>query len=158
LPLQPRRKPSETRSAIHRFVEEKPGASLGAVQRAVGVAGGTLQYHVHRLRRQGLVVTIRRGPRTHLFPSTVRPSSVLLRAISLHPTAQSVALAVAASPGCGVEDVRASCGLSRRAAYHHVKSLTQQGFVAAPGSYVELHPTPALWSVHGRLETISSAI
>lgn len=72
---------TEVRRSIVAYVEETPGVSTVQVARAVGINQSTSDYHLRRLRKQGVLEHERQGRETLWFHARCGLCPVLRRAL-----------------------------------------------------------------------------
>jgi predicted transcriptional regulator len=138
---------NQVRQRLHEAIQQDPGLCMGALRDRTGVAWGTAVYHLHRLERNGLVVSLRHGGYRRYFS----PSAPLSRhrshlAVLSHPTAQRIALFVHGHPGVDQASLCRGLGLLSPAASKHLGRFEAVGLVTAQraGRSRLYHPTPDL--------------
>lgn len=136
-----------TRERLTRLLERHPGLPLGEAARRLGIAWGTLSYHVRLMDARREIFVQRVGRRTLLYASAP-PLDELpeLRALLREPATRKVAIAVARGRAAGVNALIERTGESPRVVYHHLKRLIDAGLVtsAAPRRHRGLAATPRL--------------
>ena len=139
---------SPARMRLFRIVSANPGLTLRQLATRAGATWGTTKYHVMRLEAAGLVTTVAvAGKRVCLPADAALGAPVQARAMLAEPTARMIAIFLVAHPGTSIARIIEGTGLSKRAAYYHVKKLIEHGLARLePGfGYRRLHPTPALY-------------
>jgi predicted transcriptional regulator len=119
------------RQRIHEAIGQDPGLCMQAVRQRTGVAWGTAVYHLHRLERGGLVVSVRSGSSRRYFAANTPVSRHRAHIAALgHPTAQRIAHVVHANPGINQAGVCRQLGLLNPAASKHLGRLESLGLIA----------------------------
>lgn len=59
---------SDSRLRVSRMVSEVPGIHYNGLVRGLDLAPGQIQYHLHRLHRDGRITRLRLYGRTHYYP------------------------------------------------------------------------------------------
>lgn len=60
---------SEVRKRIYEYIEDAPGVHLRRLQRRMGIPLSTLEYHLHRLERRGVIRRHHKKNRKGLYPA-----------------------------------------------------------------------------------------
>lgn len=134
------------RQQLHDAIRQDPGLSMGALRDRTGVAWGTAVYHLHRLERTGLVVSLRQGGYRRYFSPTASTRHRSHIAVLSHPTAQRIAFFVHGHPGVDQQGVCRGLGLHHPSASKHLGRFEVLGLVTAQraGRSRLYHPTPEL--------------
>lgn len=155
-PLRRAEQAQSCRAGLIALVTATPGIALADAARSIGLRLSTARYHIDRLEADGRVISHTIGGRRLLFPSEWRSlvgngASILL----LDRTARRLALAIGGSAIPSVLE-RPPAGVSRRAAYHHLKRFKEAGMIDCPDprSYRRCRPSAQLQRI---IETLMLA-
>lgn len=131
------------RERLARLVEARPGICMEEAQRELGVAWGTVEWHLRNLEDRVASRAVRN--RRLLYPAG-GPARAPLHAMLRGATCARVAEDVLAHPGTGIEEVQRRVGISDRMAYHHVGRLARAGLLAKDPIHgcAALTPSPDL--------------
>jgi len=127
---EPKGATETTRQRILVYITSHPGTHLRQVSRELALAMGDVQYHVHRLERDGEVTSMRRGFYRFFFPSTLfgeRQRDVL--AVLTLDTPRELLLAIVENPGSSQEELARVVGVSQPTASWHLRRLADLGIV-----------------------------
>ncbi|MES2154256.1 MAG: winged helix-turn-helix transcriptional regulator [bacterium] len=127
----------DTRARIVQEVDASPGITLVDLRTRLGIAWGTTWHHVRRLEKNGLLVSIRQGPRRLLYAANspaagARATLALLR----NPTAQRIAQAIHATPDLAATAICRLLALQPPNVSKHLARFTASGLVE-PSPIVE---------------------
>jgi len=114
-----------TRQRIFAYISLHPGTHLRQVCRELGLAMGDVQYHIHRLERDGQIASTRRGFYRFFYPSTLfgeRQKDVL--SVLALDTPRELLLTIVEKPGTSQEELARAAGVSQPTASWHLKRLT----------------------------------
>lgn len=119
-----------TRSRIHEVVVALPGIHLRLLQRRLGFALGTLEYHLHQMIRAGEIVTRAGGRYTSYFPKDGldrrdRDYLYFLR----QEIPSQVARCVVENPGISFRALVAKMPRSSSTVSFHIKKLLTSGIL-----------------------------
>jgi len=119
-----------TRQRIFSYISSHPGTHLRQVCRELGLAMGDVQYHIHRLERNGEVASTRRGFYRFFYPSTLfgERQKDILSVLALD-TPRELLLTIVEKPGTRQEELAHAAGVSQPTASWHLKRLTELGIV-----------------------------
>lgn len=117
----------ERREAIMAAIESEPGVHLGALQRGLGIATGTLVHHLRVLERARLVETRRRSNRVHFVPAGYRGPVETTRS----PLQVRVLEAVRSVPGLSQSELAERLGEPRNTVAYNVRRLIEDGQIEA---------------------------
>lgn len=131
------------RRRLARLVKRRPGVRLSEMWRALGVARGTVEYHILILQRLGHVQTARDPGATRCFPpdidaETLERISSLLRGRSLE-----IAAAVLQWPGMSQQSLRDALAMSPKVCRENLRVLIGAGLLVEQTRHrrKEYHPT-----------------
>lgn len=131
----------ETRDAIMEHIRRKPGITFRQLARELGLGIGTVQYHLHRLEREGKVVSFRANRKRYLFPNDFNENyEALMTAIS-NSTQRRILLLIAEEERT-LSDIASALGLTPATISYHMKRLEKLGLVERRpcGKYVAFRP------------------
>ncbi len=119
-----------TRRRIYDYVVSHPGTHVREVCRELGLGMGDVQYHIHRLEKEGRINSIRRGLYKFLYPSILFGSRQrdVLGVLSLE-TPRDVLLSLIEKPGMSQVEIARALNISQSTAHWHMKRLVQLGIV-----------------------------
>lgn len=120
---------STTRERIRRHVQETPGIHQSRLGRELDLAAGQLQYHLHRLRKDGAVTRERVSGKTHYFPSGFDPWERRATAFLRRETARGIILRLHADGPATSADLAAELDLARSTISWHVSKLVSHDIV-----------------------------
>ncbi|MEA3143441.1 MAG: hypothetical protein QOG31_765 [Thermoplasmata archaeon] len=120
------------RQRVLETIRDGPGVCIGEVRDRTGVAWGTAVYHLHRLERSGVVVSVRQKGARRYFAANTQVSRHRTDIAALaHPTAQRIAHLVHRRPGIDQSGVCRELGLQNPAASKHLGRFQSLGLVTA---------------------------
>ena len=122
--------PDATQRRILEYIASHPGAYLRQVCRDLGLAMGDVQYHVHRLERDGRISSTRRGLHRFFYPSTLfgdRQRDVL--SMLALDTPRELLLHIVDKPDSGQDQLSSATALSQPTVSWHLKRLVEMGIV-----------------------------
>lgn len=127
-----------TRREILRLVDEAPGISVGEIASRLGVRRYTVDYHVHLLEKDRLVVSERQLRRVRLYPPgapRVRGPLSAVEEAACHPLRRTVLAHLLQRGHASVNDLVALTASPDSTVRFHVARLVRDGLVAraAPG-------------------------
>ena len=119
-----------TRQKILAYITSHPGTHLRRVCRELGLAMGDVQYHIHRLERDGKVTSTRRGFYRFFYPSTLfgEKQRDVLSVLTLD-TPRELLLAIVEKPGSSQEELARAVGVSQPTVSWHLRRLAELGIV-----------------------------
>lgn len=131
------------RDALLTNIGLDPGVSTSDLGRRVGVAWGTLVYHLAVLERNKLVSSLVDGRHRRFFPvGTVDWSRRGQIAVLQNERTKSLYEAIASDPGAIQERLAAAAGLSRPGAIWHLHRLEEAGLVGRVKEGRKVHYFP----------------
>jgi predicted transcriptional regulator len=112
-------------------VARSPGVHYRELQRRLGMPTGVVEYHVHRLVRDRLLVERKDGGHTRYFPvrGLTEAERVLLSFLR-QDTPRQIVLFLLESPGSRRADLLGTLDVSGPAVSHHLKRMTEAGVIA----------------------------
>lgn len=121
---------SAVRSKIFHAASQRPGLSVRAVQRELGLGWGATIYHVRLLEKYGYLATEVRGRSIHVFgrafPSEHRGAAILLASFG-H---RSVAQLAMSRREVSIVEIAAELHVARTTARRRVRALVGEGLLA----------------------------
>jgi predicted ArsR family transcriptional regulator len=126
-----RRHGPESRRRILAMVAEQPGIHKSDVGRRLGLAWGTVGYHVGVLQRQGHLRTYTHGRQVHLFLPAVPPQHMQWLSALRHDV--GILSILAERSEARMPELGARLGLSRRTIRRRIESLAMAGLVRREG-------------------------
>ena len=129
-PPEPTESLDPTQGRVLDYIRSHPGVHLRQVCRELGLAMGDVQYHVHRLERDGRITSARRGFYRFFYPSTLfgQRQRDILSVLSLD-TPRELLLSILAKPDSSQEELAKATGVSQPSASWHLKRLVELGVV-----------------------------
>jgi len=122
--------PSPTQKRILDYVADHPGAHLRLICRELGLAMGDVQYHVHRLEREGRINSVRRGLYRFFYPATLfggRQRDILgLLALD---TPRELLLHLVENPDLSQDELARVIGVSQPTVSWHLKRMVERGIL-----------------------------
>lgn len=123
----------DTRRTIYRHVEENPGLHLRALQRAIGMPLGTLEYHLHQMQKSGLIVVRDEGRYKAFFVKSGdldrRDKDILYYVRQEIP--RRIVMALLLEPGLSHGEITDRLPVSASTCSFHVKKLVEAEIVHA---------------------------
>ena len=120
-----------SRRRIFGFIEKNPGLHLRALQRALEIPLGTLEYHLYQLERSGLVVVRDDGRYKAFFPKggdlDRRDKDVLYYIRQEVP--RKICMELLMAPGMGHGELTSKLPVSASTCSFHLKKLVGAGLV-----------------------------
>lgn len=120
---------SSVRGRIFASIRERPGCTIRAIQRELGLGWGATIYHVRILEFHDFIATEARGRAIHVFPETLpsgqRGAAILLRS-KFHRAILDLALA---RREVSIIEIAAELGIARTTAKRRTKALVGAGLI-----------------------------
>lgn len=131
-----------TQSRVYGYIRAHPGVHLRKISRQLGLAIGDVQYHIHRLERDGAIKSVRRGLYRFFYASSLvgDDGGAMLAALS-QDTPRELLLHLVESPASTQEDLAQATGLSQPSISWHMKRLAELGVIRRRqnGRFVSYH-------------------
>ena len=120
-----------TQGRILGYISQHPGVHLRQICRELGLAMGDVQYHVHRLEKDGRVSSTRRGLYRFFYPSALfgEKQRDILSVLTLD-TPRELLLHMLAEPGSSQDALVRTAGVSQPTVSWHLKRLIELGYRA----------------------------
>ena len=110
-------------------IRSQPGIKISEICRTTGAGWGTVQHHLHLLRKAGLVVSRPAGRDHFHFPSEVPARELALAEVLLQGRAQNLADAIAETPGASQKELCGRVHMTRKIIRRYVGLLAKAGLV-----------------------------
>ena len=120
------------RRRIYDYLRERPGIHLRKMQRELGMALGTLEYHLYRLERAGMVAVRRLGRFKAYYPEgmvDLRDKDLLYFLRQEMP--RRIAMASVERPGVTFQELAAWVPISPSTLSFHLQKLTKAGILVS---------------------------
>lgn len=120
----------ERRNEILQYIENRPGVTFRELARELGVGIGDLQYHLHRLEKEGKVFSRKIGKKRYIFPKGFKKEyEKLIIAISTE-TRRKILLLLMKGPK-GQSEIAKRLRLSQPTVSYHMDELVKLRIVSA---------------------------
>ena len=120
---------NETRDAILRVIRLFPGIHFRALQRMLGIANGSLQYHLDVLESQGMVRRFKGYGYTRFYPQEFSDINPKAMSVLTHPTVEKILELLLANGHVTLKEVSESLGIAASTALWHLRRLEDAGVV-----------------------------
>jgi len=118
-----------TRTAILQAIKLFPGIHFRALQRMLGIANGSLQYHLDVLEDQGLVRRFKGYGYTRFYPLECRDINPKAMSVVTHPTVERILDILLQRKEITLKEVSEMLGISTSTALWHLRRLENAGVV-----------------------------
>lgn len=125
---------SPTRQRLLALVAAHPGINKSRLCDGLGVAWGTVAYHVHILANAGLVDVEAVGREVNLFPRGLSESQRRLLKALREPAALQVLEALGTVRETGLQELSTQLGVSRKVVRRHLAQLLEAGVIQDKGT------------------------
>ncbi|MBI4162132.1 MAG: winged helix-turn-helix transcriptional regulator [Candidatus Aenigmarchaeota archaeon] len=121
----------ETRKRIYDCIVASPGLHFREIQRRVGIATGSIDYHLHYLHRHGLVRTENIGKYVRYYPLTKNFSDEEKKFISLlrQKNVRRILIYIIERKTANPADIAAVLGFSPSTLSWYLKKLEESGII-----------------------------
>jgi len=142
------------RHRLYAAVTERPFIHLRDLERTSGLGYGCVTYHMHVLKRERLVASVKTPGREHFFVPLAGLSREDMRRLTAlaDPTRCRIATHVAGQPGATQAELVAALDVGQGLLSRHLSRLAEAGLVRSDGARNKrYHPTPLLgaWLLRG---------
>jgi len=120
----------DVRRRIHAFVSESPGLHLREIQRRLGIALGTLRYHLRVLEDESFILAMRERNRKRYFATGMSPEERSAVAVLRAPGPRAVASYLLGHPGATIAELADATGRSKTSTRTYVELLRGGGLLA----------------------------
>ncbi len=129
-PRQPYESLDATQRRVLDYITAHPGVHLRQICRVLGLAMGDVQYHIHRLERDGRVTSVRRGLYKFFYPSALfgERQRDVLSVLSLDAP-RELLLSMVEKPDSGQDELARAIGVTQPTVSWHLKRLVDLGIV-----------------------------
>lgn len=128
------------------IIRREPGIKISQLCRETTAGWGTIKYHLHLLRRAGLIVARNTGRDCLLFASDVSPEDVAAKEALRRGRAGHLARAIADTPGASQKELCERIHMTRKIIRRYVELLEHAGLVneRREAQFQRYYPGPAL--------------
>jgi DNA-binding transcriptional ArsR family regulator len=121
---------NDVRRRVHDHVRAHPGSDVKDTAQACLVSWSTAAYHLHRLEREGLLLSRRSGRSKRFFLNGAQPPARAEAIGALrNPTSLAIARLVAEQPGLMQKEIAARLALPASTVSWHMRRLRELGVV-----------------------------
>lgn len=146
---------SPTRDRLLHAIRASPGINKTALCATLGLAWGTVDYHLRRLSRDRQVALRPEGRETRCFPGGLEPHRKALLSALADGSGSRIAFVLRHCPGQGVGALSQQLGLSSKVVRRRLLRMVEDGMLERVGTH---RPRYSLGSaVHGLLEEVTAA-
>lgn len=131
----------DTRETIAGYLATTPGAHFSKVRDDLGLGTGETQYHLRRLRENGVIESRRDGDYRRFFPArqfdeTEQVALGYLR----RETPRGMVMALLENSEATASDLASTLGVSRPTVSKHAAELERAGLLSREGGYALVRP------------------
>lgn len=128
------------------LIHERPGLKISRVCEATGAGWGTIQHHLHLLKKAGLIVSRSIGRDCLLFSSDFPAAELPVAEALRRGRAERLATAIAQNPGASQKDLCARVQMTRKIIRRYVELLQAAGLVTErrDARFQRYYPDPRL--------------
>lgn len=126
---------SPSREQLLAAVHARPGINKSALCAALGLAWGTVDYHLRVLVRDGHVTLRPEGRETRCFPGGLQPSHKALLSALADGSGQRIAFVLRHCPGQGIGALSQRLGLSSKVVRRRLVRMLEAGMLQRVGTY-----------------------
>jgi predicted transcriptional regulator len=123
-----------TREEILNIIRLSPGLTKTEIKQSVGLAWGTIYYHLRVLQSEKQLVAKRYLGRTRIYTSDATEEIRLMPLMRLS-LATDLVERVRQSPGIGIQALSAQLGISRKTIRRHLFQLVDSGMLQKSSHY-----------------------
>lgn len=134
------------RRRINEIIREEPGIKISQLCKEAQAGWGTVNYHLHVLKRAGLIVSRATGRDCLLFSSDYPAEDLPVTEALRRGRAERLAEAIAQKPGASQKELCAQVHMTRKIIRRYVGLLTDAGLVSErrEAQYQRYYPNPLL--------------
>jgi predicted transcriptional regulator len=137
---------NQMRELIFKYIEHNPGDNYTTIKKTLGLANGTLVYHLKILKRENLIKTINEGRHKRFFPMD---SNILNDNLTYEfngpQMLSKIQLAIlnkmSEEPGISNAEMARSIGISRQLLNYHLNKLLKIGILKSKRKTEAENPT-----------------
>ncbi|MCW4006282.1 MAG: winged helix-turn-helix transcriptional regulator [Candidatus Bathyarchaeota archaeon] len=124
---------NSTRVAINTFIAKNPGVDFRGVCTGLGLAIGTVQFHIQVMEKQGGICFVRDGKHKRFFKSnTFTEKEITLLSVLRHKTAKKVLNAIAENDGkTNHTTIASNLNITSQALTWQIHQLKNHGIIEA---------------------------
>jgi predicted transcriptional regulator len=128
------------------IIRREPGIKISQLCRETTAGWGTIKYHLHLLRRAGLIVARNTGRDCLLFTSDVPEEDLAAKEALRRGRAGHLARAIADTPGASQKELCERIHMTRKIIRRYVELLSQAGLVSEKreAQFQRYYPGPSL--------------
>ena len=126
---------ARTRERLLAAIQGRPGLHKSALCAELGLAWGTVDYHLRVLARQGLVSIWPAGRETRCFPGGLHPRQKALLSALADGCGSRIALLLRHFPGRGIGEMSEQLGLSSKVVRRRLLRMVEDGMVQRTGTH-----------------------
>jgi len=119
----------ENRRRIYQFVARFQGAHLRAIQKALKLEVGVLQYHLDYLEKNGLVTSRKEKYRKRYFTKALSPKDKELLSILRQKALRRLLMHILLHPGCTFKDLQELSKVSKSTLSFHLKKIREANLI-----------------------------
>lgn len=117
----------DTREHLLMQVREEPGLTKTELCKRVGLAWGTVYYHVNRLQKAGIVNVIEDGSSTRVFDACIPSEDMRLIGSLRREYSKNIVRFLSQNGGIQMCDLVKDLGVSRKIVRRHLSALSESG-------------------------------
>jgi DNA-binding MarR family transcriptional regulator len=125
---------NQMRELIYKYILHNPGENYITIKKTLGLANGTLIYHLNILKREGLVKTIAEGRNNRFYPmkSSITNDHTVYNLNGHHMLTKiqiDILKIISEKPGLSKTEMAQSIGVSRQLFNYHLNKLKKIGIL-----------------------------
>jgi predicted transcriptional regulator len=115
---------------IYRYIQQNPGCHLRQIKMELGVAMGTVQYHLDRLEKAGKISSTKRGFYRYYFPVGIRDNEKDILQILSQETDREIIMFIIERGNPTQAEISNHTMISSPSVNWHIKRLTNIGLIS----------------------------
>lgn len=121
----------DTRRKIYELIVKSPGIHFREIERRLGMAVGSLQYHLHFLEKKNLIKVEQDGEYLRYFPveSPLSQNDKKILSFLRRKTSRRILIFLLNKPGANNKDISRGIGLSPSTISWHLNKLVEAEIV-----------------------------
>jgi len=119
-----------TRAEILQVIKRFPGIHFRALQRVLGIANGSLQYHLDVLENQGLVKKFKGYGYTRFYPKEYENINHKVMSVLTHPTVENLLTLMLRHEKITLKEISETLGISQSTVLWHLRRLEDAGIIS----------------------------
>lgn len=112
-----------TTDRILAFIRENPSCHLRKIKKELGLAMGTVQYHLDRLEKDGKITSQRHGLHKYYFAAGFEENEKLLLEVLSNETAREILMFIIEQKSPAQTEISEHVGISSASVNWHIKRL-----------------------------------